>query len=172
MPIKRCKTASGKSGWQWGSQKCYESKADAVRQMAAIYANGYHGQASLVDKLKAELSNDGVDDNTAECNDYISKAVQEFGRFPSDYTESLVATLEDCDECLEFLNSYVTDHERSQIDTSSFVDEKNRRMPVLNQDHYSKAKKLISVIADKVKKKEFSDKLEALRKKKGLKEEK
>ncbi len=45
MPIKRCKTSSGKKGYKWGnSGKCYSAKEQAVRQMKAAYANGYRGK--------------------------------------------------------------------------------------------------------------------------------
>jgi len=40
MPLKRCKTSTGKSGWKWGdSGKCYASKAAAMKQARAIEAS-------------------------------------------------------------------------------------------------------------------------------------
>ncbi len=50
MPIKRC-TVKGKSGFQWGSQKCYIGKgarAKAGKQAAAI-------KASQARKLKKRI---------------------------------------------------------------------------------------------------------------------
>lgn len=42
MPIKRCTLPNGQLGWKWGDQgKCYPSRAAAVRQAQAAYANGY-----------------------------------------------------------------------------------------------------------------------------------
>lgn len=46
MPIKRCQ-ANGKAGWKFGdSGTCYIGKTGkkrAIRQMKAMYANGYKG---------------------------------------------------------------------------------------------------------------------------------
>lgn len=46
MPIKKC-SKNGKSGYQWGGQKCYTgkgAKAKARKQARAAYANGYTGK--------------------------------------------------------------------------------------------------------------------------------
>ncbi len=40
MPIHKVK-----GGWKWGkSGKVYKRKKDAIRQMRAIYSNGYRGK--------------------------------------------------------------------------------------------------------------------------------
>lgn len=40
MPIHKVK-----GGWKWGnSGKVYKNRKDAVKQMKAIYANGYKGK--------------------------------------------------------------------------------------------------------------------------------
>ena len=45
MPIKTCKTKSGKKGYRWGNHgKCYGAKEQAEKQMRAAYANGYKGK--------------------------------------------------------------------------------------------------------------------------------
>ena len=37
MPIKRCTTDSGGSGWKYGdSGKCYRSRKDAIKQMIEL----------------------------------------------------------------------------------------------------------------------------------------
>ncbi len=41
MPIKRCTLPNGGQGWQYGNQKCYASKKDAIKQMLAIKSSGY-----------------------------------------------------------------------------------------------------------------------------------
>ena len=43
MSVKKC-TKNGKSGWQWGSQKCYtgpNAKGKAKDMKRAAYASGY-----------------------------------------------------------------------------------------------------------------------------------
>jgi len=44
VPLQRCTRKGGKKGWKWGkSGKCYATKAQAKKQMRAIYASGYKG---------------------------------------------------------------------------------------------------------------------------------
>ena len=52
MPIKRCTLPGGGQGWQYGSQKCYASKKDAIKQMIAIKSSGY--KESKAQLCKAE----------------------------------------------------------------------------------------------------------------------
>lgn len=60
MPIKSCKLPDGGSGYQWGSGKCYASRADAEKQAEAAYANGYAGDAIALDKASArQVDQDG-----------------------------------------------------------------------------------------------------------------
>lgn len=47
MPIQRCTLKSGAKGYKWGEHgKCYKTKAAAEKQMGAIFASGYTGDAS------------------------------------------------------------------------------------------------------------------------------
>lgn len=48
MPLRKCKTDSGASGWKWGEQgKCYKNKRDAVRQGLAIEGpKGFQAKAT------------------------------------------------------------------------------------------------------------------------------
>ena len=46
MPIEQCTLPEGGHGWRWGEHgHCYRERADAERQGAAAYANGYAGDA-------------------------------------------------------------------------------------------------------------------------------
>ena len=50
MPLKRCTTSDGKSGWQYGNQKCWGSRREAVQQMRAIKVSQQkQGKADLND---------------------------------------------------------------------------------------------------------------------------
>ena len=49
MPIQRCTTDSGVSGWKWGeSGKCYASREDALKQMRAIKYSQTHAYEELL----------------------------------------------------------------------------------------------------------------------------
>lgn len=45
MPLKQCSLEDGGKGWQFGSSKCFPTKAQAVKMMRAMYANGYKGHS-------------------------------------------------------------------------------------------------------------------------------
>lgn len=46
MPIKRCTTDGGASGWKYGdSGKCYKNRSDAIKQMRAIKISESKGSA-------------------------------------------------------------------------------------------------------------------------------
>lgn len=51
MPIKRCTTDSGGSGWKYGdSGKCYKNRSDAIKQMRAIKISESKGAADYSDE--------------------------------------------------------------------------------------------------------------------------
>lgn len=75
MPIKRCKLPNGGSGWQYGNQKCYASRQDAIKQMRAIKFSESHGMAQ---KLAIEL----------ECQKLENMSDEEFNK----YIEEINAT--------------------------------------------------------------------------------
>lgn len=46
MPIKRCTLKGGGKGWKYGSSgHCYSKRSDCVKQMRAMFANGYKGHS-------------------------------------------------------------------------------------------------------------------------------
>jgi hypothetical protein len=50
MPIHEC-TENGKAGFKWGEHgKCFPTRAEAEKQAAAAYANGYAGDCYALDK--------------------------------------------------------------------------------------------------------------------------
>ena len=63
MPIKRCSTKDGGKGWKWGNEgTCYPTRAEAVKQAEAAYANGYAGDAAIVfafDRSMRRVDQDG-----------------------------------------------------------------------------------------------------------------
>lgn len=60
MPIKRCTLPSGGSGYKYGnSGKCYASKGDALKQMAAIKSQQSKG---ALDEFVRELIIMGYND--------------------------------------------------------------------------------------------------------------
>ena len=67
MPLMKCTSKEVKDGWKYGkSGKCYTDKEKAVRQMKAMYANGYRESADILfgkiraNVFKRSLSIEGV----------------------------------------------------------------------------------------------------------------
>ena len=50
MPIKRCTLPGGGRGWQYGNQKCYPTRQQALRQMRSIKYSQTHSE--LIAELK------------------------------------------------------------------------------------------------------------------------
>ena len=71
MPIKRCTTDSGGSGWKYGdSGKCYRSRKDAIKQMKAIKWRQSQGNISFKNEglTFEELLSLGLDTQIIESN--------------------------------------------------------------------------------------------------------
>jgi hypothetical protein len=67
MPIKRCKLPNGKLGWQYGNQKCYESREDALKQMRAIKYSETHGSEPSVEDIQGFLEDLRKGNKDGEC---------------------------------------------------------------------------------------------------------
>lgn len=68
MPIHSCKLPGGGSGYKYGnSGHCYPTREGALKQMRAMFHNGYKGDASSMEQAKADLSELSND----ELNEFI-----------------------------------------------------------------------------------------------------